>query len=83
MPEGERLAGLHAGRDLGGVHLAGELVGDEDHHDVAPRGRLGRRQHLETRGLSLLPRGAVAAEADGDVDAAVAEIQRMGVPWLP
>src|SRR6266481_793728 len=80
VAERQVLALLQAGGDLGAVHVAGELVGDEDHDDVAPRRRFRRRQDAQPRAFCFFPRRAVALEADDDLDAAVAEVLRVRVP---
>ena len=60
-------------------HFAMELVGDEDHDQVAPAGGLHRGQHLEPLLACLRHRGGVLAQADDHVDAGVLEVECVGV----
>jgi hypothetical protein len=62
------------------VDVGAHLVGHEHHDDVGLGGRLGGLHHLETRGLGLGPRGSALAQADDDVDAAVAQVVGVRVP---
>ena len=79
MAEQQRVALGDAVADLGLPDVVVALVGDEHHHDVAARRRVGDRQHLEAAVARLLrPRG-VLAQPDDDVDPGVLEVQRVGV----
>ena len=67
------------GGDVLLVHIRLLLVGDQDHDDVGCLGRF-RHGHDGQTGLSGLLRGLGAfVKADDDVDARVAQVQRMGV----
>ena len=55
------------------------MVGREDHDQVGLLDRLGRRQHAQALGLGLGPALRALGQADADVDAGVAQGQRVGV----
>jgi hypothetical protein len=65
--------------DLGLPDLAVQLVGDEEHHDVALAGRVGDAEDLVAVVAGLLHGLRVLAQADDDVDARVLEVQGVGV----
>ncbi len=73
------LPGLQPAGDIVGIDVMVALVGDEHHHDVAPRGGLGDGQHLEARLARLRDAGRVLAQPDDDAHAGVLEVQRVGV----
>ncbi len=79
MAEEEEVAGLDALGDLVLPDLAVQLVGDEDHDEVAALGGLGDADDLEALVAGLLGRRRVVAQADYDVDARVLEVERVGV----
>ena len=56
-----------------------ELVGQQDHHEVAAAGGLDDGQHLEALLARLGDRGGVLAQADHDVDAGVLQVEGVGV----
>ena len=56
-----------------------ELVGQQDHHEIAAARGLDDGQHLEALLARLRDRGGVGAQPDDDVDAGVLEVQRVGV----
>ena len=67
-------------RDLALVHVVVQLVGDEDHHDVAAAGGVGDGQDLEAGVLAPPATEARAlAQAYDDVDPGVAQVLRVGV----
>src|SRR5262245_37756535 len=67
-------------RDLVLVDLRALLVGDEHHDDVGLTRRCGRIHHPQADGLGLPPGRAVGAQADPDVTAAVAQVERVRMP---
>src|SRR5699024_538711 len=77
--EGERLALAEVRLDGLGVDLPLVLVGGEDHDQIRPLGHLGDGAHGQALLLGL--RGGLRAlpQADPDLDAAVAQVQRVGV----
>ena len=79
MAEQEHVALGDAVADLLLPDVAVELVGQQDHHEVAAAGRLDDRQHLEALLARRRDRGRVLAQADDDVDAGVLEVERVGV----
>ena len=73
------MPGPEVGRDLGVVDGLLLGVGDEDHDRVGGRDRLGHGRHPKSR---LGGQGATLGrllEPDDDVDAGVAQVQRVGV----
>ena len=54
-------------------------VGRQDHDHLRPRGRGRVAEHLEAVGFGLGGAAAAFTQADDDVDAAVAQVQRVGV----
>ena len=58
-----------------GLHL----VGQEDRDELRAGGRIGDRAHGEAGRLRLAPGGRALAEADLDLDARIAEVERVGV----
>jgi hypothetical protein len=77
--EHQRVARLQVRGDAGLVDRLLRGVGQQDHHDLRGLGRLGHRQHLEPRGLRLLPRAAALVEPDDHLDAALLEVERVRV----
>ena len=77
--EHQRLALFQVGRDFVLVEIGLDVIGDQDHDDVGGFGGVGDGQDFQAGGFGF--RGALAAgiEADDDVDAAVAQVQRVGV----
>ncbi len=56
-----------------------QLVGQQDHHEVAAAGGLDDRQHLEALLARLGDRGRVLAQPDDDLDAGVLQVEGVGV----
>ena len=79
MAEQQHVALGDAVADLVLPDLAVELVGEQDHHEVAAAGGLDDREHLEALLARLGDRGGVLAQADDDVDAGVLQVERVGV----
>jgi len=77
--EHESFAGDDRRRDVLLVHRAPVLVGDEHHHDVRRPGRVRHRAHVEPLGRGAGPRPPARAQPDDDCDAALAQVERMGV----
>ena len=79
MGEGEGVAGVQMGRDLGVEHPLLLGVGQEHHHDVRLGGSVGNGEDTEPFSLSLGLRRRALAQADAHVDARVAEVECVGV----
>ena len=77
--EGDGVSGLQLRADIGLVDAALHLVVDQDHDDVAGARGLGHGGNLESRPLGLGPPGAALAEADDDADAALLQVEGVGV----
>ena len=65
--------------DVLGVDLRLHLVGQEHRDELGARDRVGNGAYRESGRLGLAPRGRALAEADLDLDAGVAEVERVGV----
>ena len=79
VPEEDRVAVLEVRLDRLGVELALRRVGRQ-HHDQVGLGRgLGRREHPQALVLGLGPALGALGQADPDVDAGVAQRQRVRV----
>lgn len=74
MPGGE------VGLDVLLVHIGLLLIVDEDHDDVGRFGRFGGGCHLQAGGFRFGPALGAVIQADDDVDAAVVQVQGVGVP---
>jgi hypothetical protein len=79
VPEEERVAVGDVGRDGLGVEMALDVVRDEDHDHVRFLDGLRRRHDAQALRLGLRPALAVLGEPDPDVDARVAQAERVGV----
>ena len=79
VAEDQGVAGGDVGLDLLGVQLPLDVVGGEDHDDVGLLHRLGGGEHAQALGLGLGPALRALGQADADVDARVAQGQRVGV----
>jgi len=79
MGEEQRRALLEVRGDRLGIDAALGLVRGQDHDDVGLLDSLGHREDLQALGLRLGPRPAPLGQADPDVDAGVAQVERMGV----
>src|SRR5260370_35471526 len=77
--EHERLAGGHVGGDFVVIEVALDVVGDQDHDDIRGFGGLGSGADLEAGGLGFHPAFAAGVEADDDVDASIAKVERGGM----
>ena len=78
--EQEQLAGRQMRRDRVAIDLRLCGVGDQHHDDVGPRGDIGDVTHGERRGLRFGARRARRVQTDAHRDAAVLQVQRVGVP---
>ena len=79
MAEQEHVAWRDPVGDLRLPHLVVELVGQQDHHQVAAAGCLDDAQHLEPLLARLGDRGRGLAQADHHLHAGVLEVERVGV----
>jgi hypothetical protein len=61
------------------VDLAVQLVGRQDHDEIALRGGLRHAGDLQARALRLLNRRGALAQAYDDVHTGVLEVQRVGM----
>jgi hypothetical protein len=59
--------------------LAVQLVGSEQHNDVALTRRVGGLEHPQAVALGLGPARRALAQTDDDVDPRVLEVERVGV----
>ena len=66
-------------RDVGRVEVALDVIGYQDHHHVGGFGGFGRGQHGEAGGVGFGAALAVRGQADNDVEAGVAQVQRVRV----
>ena len=78
--EGERLALGQVRLDALLVQLGLLFVVDEDHDDVGRLGCVGGGHDGQPRLLGLCPALAAVVEANDDLDAGVAQVQRVRVP---
>lgn len=69
--------------DLLGVHMTLDLVRREDDDDVGALDGLRDGQDAQALVLGLLAGRRALAQADGDVDAGVAQVERVGVALAP
>ena len=79
LKKGAALAFAQVRLDVVPVDGGDLLVGQQDHHDVGGLHRLGDLGDLQAGLLSLGPAGAALAQTDGDLDAAVVEVLRVGM----
>ena len=73
------LPGRHVRRDLVVVEVGLDVVGHQDHDRVGGLGGVAGRQHLQAGGFRLLPALAARVQADDDVEAGIAQVQRVRV----
>ena len=66
--------------DLGATDLGLLLVGDQDHHHIAPACSVRDVQHLQARRLGVRPAGGVRPQPHHHVHAGVLQVERVGVP---
>ena len=79
VAEQQRVAGCDAVLQAAVPDLAVQLVGRQQHHDVALGGGVGGLQHPQSVCLRLGDAGRVGAQPDDDADAGVLEVERVGV----
>ena len=79
MGEGQGLAGGQVGLDAVLIQGGLLLVIDEDHDDVGGLGGLGSGHDGHALGLGLGPALGAVVQAHDDVDAALLQIQRVGM----
>ena len=77
--EGQGVAGLQVGSDVLLVDLGLQLVGNEDHDDVAFLGGLVHGGDLQAGLFGLSPALGALAQADAHVDAGIHEVEGMGM----
>jgi len=77
--EGQHRALLGVRRDVFVVDLGDVLVRQQDHDDVGGLDGVVHFGHFQAGLLNLVPRGAALAQADGDVDARIAQVLRVRV----
>ena len=79
MGKRDGLALSQVGLDVLLVHIRLALVGDQDHNDVGGLGGIGHIHHGQAVLSGLLSALAALIQANDDVDAAVMQVQRMGM----
>ena len=79
MGEAQHLAGAEVRCDLLVVDGLLELIGQQHHDPVGLGAGVGDAQHFQAIGLGLLGRAAACVEPNYDVDAAVLEVQGVGM----
>ena len=79
MGEGQGVAGLQVGSDVLLIDLGLQLVGNEDHDDVAFLGGLVHGGDLQTSLFGLSPALGTLAQADAHVNAGIHEVEGMGM----
>src|SRR5579862_3688823 len=62
------------GRNVGGIEVALDVIGYEDHHHVGGLGGFGGRQDSEPGGGCFGAALAVLRESDDDVESGIAEV---------
>ena len=77
--EHQRLAALHVRRNLLVVDLRLADVGRQDHHDLRLCGGLGDGPHRQSGRLDFRARLRFGMQADAHIQAAVAQVQRVGM----
>jgi hypothetical protein len=77
--EAQHLAGAQMGSNLLLIHRLLGLVGEEHHDPVGLAAGVGHAQHLQAIGPGFLGRAAALVEAHNHVDAAVLEVEGMGM----
>ena len=80
MREADRRAVGEVRRDRLGEHLRLHVIRQQHEDDLRATDGLGGGRHGQPGLLGPLPRRAVGAQPDDDVDAGVAQVQRVGVP---
>ena len=80
MAEDQGVAVDQVGLDRLGVDVALDLVGREDDDDVSLLDRLGDTEDPQALLLGLGPALGSLEESDADVDAGVAQVERVRVP---
>ena len=69
--------------DVLGEHLRLHLVGQQDRDELRARDGVGHGANREAGRLRLAPGGRALAQADLDLDAGVAQVERMGMALAP
>ena len=77
--ESEGLAFGQVGSDLGFVNIGLLLVGDQDHDDVCSLGSFCNGHNGQTGFFRLLSGLGAAIQADNNVNAGIAQVQRMSM----
>ncbi len=77
--EHQRLAGGQVRLDVAVVEIALDVIGDQDHDHVGGFGGFGGGQDAQPGGFRLRFALAAFVQADHDVDAGIAQIQRVRV----
>ena len=80
VSESQGLALGQMGLDVLLVHIGLLLIVDQDHDDVRSLGRVGGGHNLQAGGLGLGPAFGAVVQADDDVDAALMQVEGVGVP---
>jgi hypothetical protein len=80
VAEDQRGAVLEVRGDLVAVQVTLHLIRRQDHDHVGALDGLGDGGDREALVLRLRPRGGALAQADGHLDAGVAQVQRVRVP---
>ena len=81
--EHQRVARPEVRLDLLAIQLRLRGVGDQDHHDVRFRGRLGRRAHVEALGLRPGARSAAFRQSHDDGHAVVPQVEGVRMALAP
>ena len=79
VSEHERLAFGHVRGDFVLVGIALDVVGDEDHDGVGDLGGVGDAENFETGGFGFRDAFAGGGEADHNVQAGIAQVERVRV----
>ena len=79
MREHQGLACGHVRRDLVVVEIGLNVIGDQNHDRIGGLGGFGNGQDFQAGGFGLLPALAARIQSDDDVQARIAQIQRMRV----
>ena len=79
VSEAQNFAALEVGSDLFLVNVLLEFIRKQHHDPVRLGGGLGHGQNLKPVGLGFLRRATALIQTDDDVDAAVLEVEGVGV----
>ena len=83
MRDDQGVARLHVRRQVVFPQPLLDVLLRQDDHEVAGLGRLGGSHHLEAVVLRLVPGLRVFAQTDHDLNAAVRQVERVGVSLAP